>query len=167
MHLQPALDADASLRFFFEIHAPNMDEEYEAISYTWGEPIMAYPVYVTDGSHVMVTKNLDRALRNFRYATKPRALWADAICINQADDRDKGLQIPLMTRIFRSASRVLAWLSGGAKEERGMNILKQLSRLPQTLTNDVLGHDGRTHTQDDNVAIRSFFSLAWFTRLWM
>ncbi|KAF2823948.1 hypothetical protein CC86DRAFT_421659 [Ophiobolus disseminans] len=80
--------------------------------------------------------------------------------------RGKGVQIPLMRRIFRDAHKVLAWLSDGAKEERGMKMLKQLSRLPTTVTTNPLRYDDLKYTQDDKVAICAFMSLAWFTRVW-
>lgn len=37
-------------------------------------------------------------------------LWIDAICINQHDLAEKARQIPLMTRIYSTAARVLVWL---------------------------------------------------------
>jgi hypothetical protein len=128
--LEPALDSAEPLRFDFHVvDVKDSDDEYEAISYTWGLPLLTYPVYLIDGTHVKVTKNLDSALRRFRYATKPRILWADAICINQVDDNEKSKQIPLMSCIFRCATRVLAWVDASDKAERGMRLLTKLSRL--------------------------------------
>ncbi|KAI0121013.1 heterokaryon incompatibility protein-domain-containing protein [Xylariales sp. AK1849] len=40
----------------------------------------------------------------------PRAIWADAVCINQKDTKEKELQIPLMGKIYSQASTVLIWL---------------------------------------------------------
>lgn len=79
--------------------------QYEAISYTWGEPLVIYPLYVDDGKHVKATSNLDQALRRLRLPATSRLLWADAVCINQSNDAEKGTQIPLMIQIFRNAKR--------------------------------------------------------------
>jgi len=173
LHLQPALDASAPLRFKFGVHSPDSDEEYEAISYTWGEPTLVHPVYLDDRSHVKVTKNLDGALRRFRDATKVRILWADAICINQRDNEEKSTQIPLMARIFRNAQRVLAWLDGGVETERGMRLLGEWSRIPRhSVTRNRLWH-GEPYmsawdvSEEDCVSFRNFLGHAWFTRLWM
>lgn len=126
MHLEPALHVDAPLHFTFATgHVESIVAQYEAISYTWGEPKLEYPLYVdgVEGTCIMVTRNLDAAPRRLRHPTTQRALWADALCIRQADDAEKPKQIPLMTHIFRGANRVLAWLDGGVQEERGMQIL--------------------------------------------
>ena len=118
MRLEPALRADTPLHISFHVHLPHLDENHEAISYTWGEATLIYPVYLADGSHILVTRNLDSALRRFRNAIEPRVLWADAICINQIDDGEKALHIPLMTRISRGAHKVLAWLGSDLEEEK-------------------------------------------------
>ncbi|CAN9396572.1 unnamed protein product [Alternaria alternata] len=112
--LHSASSTDAPLNFTFQqAKLSELEGRYEAISYTWGQPNLTYPLFVSDGTHVLVTENLDRALRYLRHSHKDRALWADAACINQADDVEKGTQIPLMVHIFRNAETVLAWLDPG------------------------------------------------------
>ena len=47
------------------------------------------------------------------------------------DNGEKGIQIPLMVRIFRGARKVLAWLGPGgldSEEEKCMRLLEHLSR---------------------------------------
>lgn len=64
MHLEPALHPDAPLPFAFTQGAvSDLVSEYEAISYTWGEPKLDCPICVDNGSRVMVTTNLDKALK--------------------------------------------------------------------------------------------------------
>jgi hypothetical protein len=49
------------------------------------------------------------------------------MCIDQKNDREKEVQIPLMVEIYRGAKRVLAWLHDGDDDiERGMRYLEQL-----------------------------------------
>lgn len=36
--------------------------------------------------------------------------WIDQICINQADDEEKGFQVQLMKEIYSQATEVIAWL---------------------------------------------------------
>lgn len=163
MHLQPALVVDAPLRFTFAIgHIDSLVAQYEAISYTWGEPRLDLPLHIDD-TCTMVTRNLDKALRRLRLPTTSRILWADAVCINQKDDQEKSRQIPLMTRLFRSASRVLAWLDGGDEEERGMQALNSLSRrsVPTFFESQ------ENIEPSDRKTIGKFIGLAWFTRLWI
>jgi hypothetical protein len=173
LHLEPALHADAPIRFSFEaIQLSKVVAQYEAISYTWGEPKLIHPLYVDDGTHVLVTKNLYKALRRLRHPTTVRVLWADAVCINQVDNEEKSTQIPLMARIFRGASKVLAWLDDGADEERGLMMLERFSRYrvygndDEKLGDETLPEND-PYTSGDNVLIHKFLNLTWFTRLWI
>jgi hypothetical protein len=68
---------------------------YEAISYTWGEPSLCRKV-ICDGNILHITKILFAALSHFRKPDSTSALWADAICVNQRDNTEKGLQVLLM-----------------------------------------------------------------------
>jgi hypothetical protein len=173
MHLEPALHPDAPLRFAFTQGAvSDLVAEYEAVSYTWGESKLHCSLYVEDGSRVMVTRNLDKVLRRLRHPTTNRALWADAVCINQADDNEKSKQIPLMGQIFRSASRVLAWLDGGVEEEQGMHILNKITRPTPSVaygTSVQLWEkaDESFFFRNGMLMIHKLLSLAWFTRVWI
>jgi len=108
--IEPSMAPDAPLRFSFHHGClDDLEGRYEAVSYVWGEPILNFPVYhINDGSRVLVTENLDQALRKLRHRLDPRWLWADAMCINQSDSQEKARQIPLMVDIFRGAKGVLA-----------------------------------------------------------
>lgn len=92
---------------------------YEALSYTWGTASTEKHVLVESnvgGGHdspcagIFVTDNLAEAMRRLRDTESARALWIDAICINQQDDDERSKQVPLMAQIFKSAARVLVWL---------------------------------------------------------
>ena len=178
MHLEPALISSTPIRFSFQHnHLLGSDTHYEAVSYTWGEPKLTYPLFVDDDTCIMATSNLDRALRRLRHPTETRVLWVDAICINQSDDGEKAKQIPLMARIFRGASRVLGWLDGGWEEERGMRMLNELSRKPrgvrsehelwQVSTKYVSESEWKQEFFRDTLFVRRFLNLAWFSRLWI
>jgi hypothetical protein len=45
-----------------------------------------------------------------------RVIWIDAICIDQANEKEKENQIPLMAEIYAKARRVVVWL-GEAKDD--------------------------------------------------
>ncbi|KAH8726013.1 heterokaryon incompatibility protein-domain-containing protein, partial [Phaeosphaeriaceae sp. PMI808] len=175
--LEPALYLHAPLVLAFKHgHLSDVIAQYEAISYTWGAPKLIYPVFVNDGTHVMVTENLDQALRFLKKPTAERILWADAICIDQSSNEDKSNQIPLMTKIFRNASRVLAWVGGGTEEEQGMHILDSLTRKwgsrveikkRSVARDDFKSVDLEPMDDGDRLHIRAFLSLTWFTRLWI
>jgi hypothetical protein len=88
-------------------------DQYEAISYCWGDAEDTVPL-TCNGVRVSVTRNLHHALQRFRPppGTNARLLWADALCINQEDDREKGEQVGRMGEVFAEAQCVLVWLGG-------------------------------------------------------
>ncbi|KAH7017178.1 heterokaryon incompatibility protein-domain-containing protein [Ilyonectria destructans] len=83
--------------------------EYDAVSYSWGEPTDKKKIYV-NGNKIEITKNLHNALVNLRHRSKTVALWVDQICINQANLEEKSSQIPLMTTIYSRARSVRLWM---------------------------------------------------------
>ncbi|KAH7076209.1 heterokaryon incompatibility protein-domain-containing protein [Paraphoma chrysanthemicola] len=89
---------------------------FDALSYTWGDASQR-EIIIVNGHSVPVTKNLARAIRSVHYQWSQRGttqdilqLWADAVCINQSDTKEKEHQIPLMRKIYTTASVVLVWL---------------------------------------------------------
>lgn len=183
--LQPATNGSASLCISFRSASLDILEgEYEAISYTWGEPRLAFPLYLEDGTYISVTENLDSALRAFRLTHKSRTLWADAVCIDQSSDSEKAVQIPLMAQIFCGASRVLAWLGRSADGERGIAALQKWSRhrikhvhhvQPWSFVDLDIFEQKSTlpHHHRPGVFERAMQSVEeplqspWFTRLWI
>ncbi|KAK4925712.1 hypothetical protein LTR49_007322 [Elasticomyces elasticus] len=82
--------------------------DYIALSYCWGTGVASHSIFI-DGEDVAVTTNLLAALQELRQRGV-RLVWADAICINQADLYEKAAQIQLMGRIYARATRCVAWL---------------------------------------------------------
>ncbi|KAB2111085.1 hypothetical protein AG0111_0g1520 [Alternaria gaisen] len=91
------------------VHLDDDDPRYEAISYAWGDYNDRKPV-ICNGHAITTTRSLFEALQRFRYVDTTRTLWADALCINQADDNEKTSQVRLMSYIYKKAVRVLVWL---------------------------------------------------------
>ncbi|KAK3385762.1 heterokaryon incompatibility protein-domain-containing protein [Podospora didyma] len=83
--------------------------KYEALSYTWGDASITRPLKCS-GQTINATASLHDALTDLRLPRSRRYLWVDAICINQADNDEKGKQIMLMGQIYTQARRVLIHL---------------------------------------------------------
>lgn len=104
----------------FELIKVSLDEglHFVALSYVWGD--MNDRIRITvHGRAVSVTKNLKLALTRLRDRLARQApdrphqnfyVWADAICINQQDQVERGHQVQLMARIYTSADCVMSWL---------------------------------------------------------
>ncbi|KAL8393700.1 hypothetical protein RB595_003439 [Gaeumannomyces hyphopodioides] len=89
----------------------DVDAQYDAISYCWGEPTMAHAITV-DGTPLRVTAAVAAMLPVLApdAGAEPRRFWIDSICINQDDPLEKDQQIPLMRTIYRGAQKVVAYL---------------------------------------------------------
>lgn len=87
--------------------------DYEALSYVWGPPPNECHVNV-NGKGISIRANLDDFLRVLRgTGTEPRLVYADAICINQADNSEKEFQVQMMGKIYENATAVLSYLGPG------------------------------------------------------
>ncbi|KAI4679975.1 uncharacterized protein J4E88_005865 [Alternaria novae-zelandiae] len=109
LKLQPGdnnQDIDCSLEI---VDIEQSKGSYEAISYVWGDPNDTVDVQC-NGQRVPITVSLSDALRNFRHTSEPRVLWADALCINQEDKKEKGHQVKRMGEVYANAKRTLVWL---------------------------------------------------------
>ncbi|KAI8941233.1 hypothetical protein NX059_002468 [Plenodomus lindquistii] len=87
-----------------ELKKSNPSKKYAALSYTWGADTTTLPFQC--GAHNLpVRQNLLDALRRLRYVVKG-PIWIDAMCINQADEKEKFEQIKMMTDVYKSAEKV-------------------------------------------------------------
>jgi hypothetical protein len=104
----PGKDGD-EIKCSLETVSLDHNPSYEAISYVWGDPAEKRDI-VVDDSIFSVTRNLFAALEQFRYSDRPRALWVDAVCINQEDLDERGSQLVLMGRIYSQCATCQVWL---------------------------------------------------------
>jgi len=84
------------IRCGFQTVSLNDEPDYEALSYVWG--LEQHRLYIElNLTQTSVTRNLHAALNRLRHPDEPRRLWVDAICINQADNEERGQQVALMS----------------------------------------------------------------------
>ncbi|RYP92784.1 hypothetical protein DL770_001064 [Monosporascus sp. CRB-9-2] len=131
---------------------------YEALSYSWGgherslspEERDQYSqldrkIFVSDGDEVvgflLISASLEAALRHLiRQTDKP--LFVDQICINQADNDEKGRLVRRMGEIYSKAKRVLAWLGPSTPEaEKFVSFMKNLEKDPPGAFLRLADHD--------------------------
>lgn len=139
---------------------------YEALSYVWGSEDGKQAIYIQpsdkndsysaqDTSCFHVTTNLHVALQHLRDSFFDRILWVDAICINQADDTEKGHQVQSMARIYASANRVIVWLGEAASDTDGA--IAALCNAAATKPIDSSAHS----------SILGLLERPWFQRIWV
>lgn len=108
-----------------------LDEaDYEAISYVWGDSKEQVAIKCNSQS-LSIPVSLHTALKYFRYTDRTRTLWADSVCINQADPIEKGYHVANMGRIYAKAQTVLMWQG---EEDAGTNgALSALVEIMETM----------------------------------
>jgi hypothetical protein len=83
--------------------------KYDALSYMWGDSSLTGSIFL-DYEPFPVTRSLENALRHVRLRDNVRYIWADAVCINQQDEEERGNQIHLMKEIYSRSNTVRVWI---------------------------------------------------------
>lgn len=169
------------------------ETKYEALSYVWGSPENTVEVYVrhsagSQSDHnnetpmtMHIGRSLASALTHLRYPDRPRRLWVDAVCINQADIEEREKQVKRMDSIYSLAQRVVIWL--GPEADDSTHALSTLAYFTAQVefTKDNFGlaspaaaepswchgdtplpYDART-----GAALEALFCRPWFDRVWV
>lgn len=154
------------------------EHRFDALSYAWGEAGQMHD-FICCGKVLRIRDNLYRFLQRAKeqVRTSRRPIWIDAVCIDQSNDAEKSVQIPLMSEVYKQAQQVLVWL-GDCTEAEGNAFLaiKPITRILETNpTAPRLTHN------DDGLAslglppssspiwrnIWKILARPWFTRLWV
>lgn len=77
-------------------------------------------------------QNLLCALRTLR-AERSGPIWIDALCINQADDTERGHQVEMMGSVYKQAKPVLIWLGTPDVRELRDEHLDVVASYPETI----------------------------------
>ena len=140
-------------------------DPYDALSYTWGGQIPTETILLEEGYTMHITQNLASALRSkliSESASKRIPVWADAICINQADIAERNTEVLKMRRIYGQARRVIVWL--GAEAQNSDEALKLLQNIDHSSNRGSL----KDLTPPDRQwrAVYHLLKRDWFTRVW-
>lgn len=141
---------------------------YEALSYYWGSPKNVKRV-LTNKGWIGVTENLYAALLRLRDPFLERVIWADAICIDQANADEKASQVQLMAEIYARASRVIVWLEE-ANQDPQLNNQAHADSY-QAFQAIGLAANRPIHKtaaiDPDWQAVDRLLDRAWFSRIWV
>ena len=147
---------------------------YSALSYTWGAPIFVKPLTYND-HQVLVTENLDLALRHLRQSDKSVNLWIDQLCINQDDLKEKESQVSLMGRVYERSWNTVIWLGGEADNSsvtldviRDFNTIFQFELESSTIHPESFAeHHLPIPGSQQWVDISKLLARSWFLRTWV
>ncbi|KAG7411853.1 Heterokaryon incompatibility protein 6, OR allele [Fusarium oxysporum f. sp. rapae] len=171
LHLEPSLNHSADLKGSLH-HATLSDcdydliEPYTALSYVWGDANQRGAIHL-GGSAKEITASLDAALRDMRDKSRVCRIWADALCIDQSNNPEKGVQVALMGRIYSTAHHTVIHLgkSPPGFEKLFIDLKVQSQTTPHGNTSD-LGHFTLAADEIDGMR-RDLLSKPWFRRVWV
>ncbi|KAI2469315.1 heterokaryon incompatibility protein-domain-containing protein [Annulohypoxylon bovei var. microspora] len=179
------------LRLYHAILGEVTSPAFEALSYVWGSPTEPVKVVVEVVSpdstlikdEFLISRNLATALRCLRYVDVPRAIWADAICINQEDYEERAKQVLMMGDIYHLAQKVVAFL-GPEQEDSDIafEVIEQIggtvdvdfgSGIVRPSSSDSVEPEWADMKQELRLNEREIMSIyhlircEWFERLWI
>ena len=137
----------------------NQSINYEALSYTWGNPSRVHPVRCGN-AFLKVTENLRDALTTLRLPKKKRLLWIDQLCINQEDVEERNGQVKIMHLIYKHASRTVVFLASDDAPTCDFKLWRY----------QILRELRRAHSQGESKELaeyRRLFNQLWFQRVWI
>ncbi|KAH6684632.1 heterokaryon incompatibility protein-domain-containing protein [Halenospora varia] len=160
INLQPSLDPTAPI-YCSLIHTTlsscdihDIFSHYTALSYVWGSDQKVSTIWV-DSRPLHITLSLFTALRDLRNDKRGFLLWADGICINQADDIEKSQQVKLMGEIYSNAATTSLYLGPAEPESLEFRCIASLRR------DEILPAESATQL------IQAVVSKDWFQRVWV
>ncbi|KLO94933.1 heterokaryon incompatibility protein (het-6OR allele) [Fusarium fujikuroi] len=148
-----------------------------------------------DGSRVPIEENLlsfFQSILTLRTAIAPSPgepesstyrsinlpIWADALCINQADLDERAAQVKLMGRLYKSATIVLAWV--GQYDRLAQLAIEAMGRILDFDATRLHAQDSSYQEQEEVTmssvpgmtvvhwfALFSLFQRLWFRRAWV
>ncbi|KAK5659884.1 hypothetical protein OQA88_13347 [Cercophora sp. LCS_1] len=161
LELSPG-DARDDLKGILRHVSLDSNPSFLAISYAWGHGSKPFTLETPDGA-VGLTSSLCFGLKRLRHMAGSVLVWADAICIDQSNDKEKSRQIRLMPDIFRAAVKVPAWI--GEETDNSSQAIDYLCKMATP------SHPSTTADAPEDSAvwdsISKLFGRPWFHRAWV
>lgn len=165
LHLLPG-QRDDPIRVRLEPCSLSNPPSYEAVSYAWGSKSDTAVVIICENEvdHTIgVPRSLHGALKQLRHNSDHRRIWADAICMNQTDNKEKNHQVRLMRKIYQRAKRVVIWLGDGDEIGRGAtSLFKFIGHMNKLQFMEFPPPEDRETWN----ALGRFYKSPWFWRVW-
>jgi hypothetical protein len=130
-----------------------------------------------------VTRNLADALEALRHPNLVKVLWADALCINQEDIKERAEQVKLMGLVYWKARRVRIWLGRDDEKEEShraryaIEVIRRLSNIhlaaSGTTAEDYKAYTSIRFDEPESIAetewtaIHRLLDRVWFERVWV
>ncbi|KAF2803484.1 uncharacterized protein BDZ99DRAFT_341872, partial [Mytilinidion resinicola] len=163
--LLPSASPSRPIRVFLQWYPISSTPSYTAVSYCWGSPVFTHTISVNNDK-INITRSAYTALQALRSPFRPRTIWLDALCIDQASTADQDCQIPLMPQIYANAAEVTVWL-GPSKTAALATALVDRLFLVNRLSQSAGTRFGYDVDVDAARALKRMLRREWFRRAWV
>lgn len=154
-----------SLKCELSVHSLDAPETipYSALSYVWGQPDPnGECIIILNGHKRPVTPNLLQGLQSFHALGHVGYLWADAICIQQSDLKEKMSQVSMMDFIYARATKTIIWLGPSEDDsDAGMDLIANLDDGGLAVPQFDAG------LRKGLLAVTKLMQRPWWTRTWI
>ncbi|KAK5654729.1 hypothetical protein OQA88_7054 [Cercophora sp. LCS_1] len=147
--------------------------DFAALSYVWGDESARTDVII-NGETVPITANLELALRTLASEegifSDRYKLWVDAICINQADEKEQAQQVQKMRDIYSGAWNVISWIGCNNPAIKGaFSFLRMMASLEhdQLDLSTWSASTGNLFRANYFLALRELMKQDYWFRLWI
>ncbi|KAI4686510.1 uncharacterized protein J4E84_005791 [Alternaria hordeiaustralica] len=165
------IDLDGQTVFRCELlsHTKEQAPRYIGLSYAWGNSWLHRSILLGD-KIFHVPENLATAFEHLQEEGKTIVFWVDAVCVDQSNVDEKGMQVQRMCHVFSSAALVIAWL-GPAADESDLALQEIESYAESLARSDSL--DALRKNYNERAAsvclerTKAIFDRPWFKRVWV
>ncbi|TLD11702.1 hypothetical protein PspLS_11785 [Pyricularia sp. CBS 133598] len=162
--LEPPTNEDDPVHVTLETYHDDDCPEYETVSYTWGgeedDAALCQPVYFgPEWDIIFQTTNCHTMLCHLRPKRGVRLLWVDALCINQGDVQERGVQVAKMGSIYGSSRRVVVFL--------GPDIITPLARTAKYPARRGLEELAHNKVDRESKGLHFVLERRYFGRIWI
>lgn len=163
---------------------------YHDLSYTWGPNTFHESIHVVDPLDaiiqvVHITKSLFSALRHLRHPVQSMWLWADGVCIDQNNPKERAHQVSQMRQVYSEAEGVVIWLGDFASvdpDDTTPSDIGVLMRYARRLDQKVVSGQVKPTSWQDQLlreganawpvakmtsAMHTLLRNPWFRRAWV
>ena len=164
--LDPSSEFAAPLSGRLSTVSLNDKPSFDAISHAWGRASDIRTLSL-DGKVLMITIEVEACLRHLRHKAYIRALWVDAVCIDQQDLMERGSQVEFMRYIFRQAAVVHVWL--GYRTRQIEELMEDIARAPSSehYAKNIWDADAKQAHRSLDLEVSLLLSQDWWSRLWI
>ncbi|KAH7471346.1 hypothetical protein FOMA001_g13594 [Fusarium oxysporum f. sp. matthiolae] len=142
------------------------ESRYVALSYTWGDGRSTVPIIV-EGQRCAITQNLASALRTARNLGIT-TIWADAVCINQQNTKEKNVQVKRMWAIYHHSEYVMAYIGKQTiSTEKAMCYIREMGSALNAGGGSQASFSYADISKKSGDAFHSFVTSSWFRRWWI